>query len=150
MNADSTTPLTEEELQAIERRERLASPGPWYTGDNPYYFDGVYTEKGVPPHGAHIVARANLHINRDANEDFIAGARQDIPRLLAEVRRLRARESLLVGIATAADLQGAKMKHAEGCGFHPLGAPCRCGLGDLESAICAFEDFDGKPLNPEE
>jgi hypothetical protein len=83
-------PLTDSELDAIERRCAAASPAPWtaFTGPGiggPDFIrvsddDGeldMYVERDGAP-----AAREEL--------DFIAAARQDVPRLVAEIRRLRA------------------------------------------------------------
>jgi hypothetical protein len=95
-----TDPLSSDELDAIERRCRLASPGPWQSfvegreylgGDNfirigglddsePDMYVSRATEQGLAPASNHDL-------------DFIAHARQDIECLLAEVRRLRSSQT---------------------------------------------------------
>jgi hypothetical protein len=84
-------PISDEDLDAIEQRAAAASQGPWrsyvegrdhWGGDNSIRVGGVDHEP-------------DMYVSRDtvpasiADQDFIAHARQDIPRLLAEVRRLR-------------------------------------------------------------
>lgn len=84
--------MTAEELNAIEARCVAASPIPWKSfvegrdhcsGDN---FIRVSLDNDEP----------DLYLSRDgvpasvADQDFVAHARQDVPRLLAEVRRLQA------------------------------------------------------------
>jgi hypothetical protein len=82
--------IPSEILDIIERRCAAATPGPWKfvaesrihdTGDN-----FIKTE------------RENIYLSGAtvADHDFIASARQDIPRLLAEVRSLRQ----IVGLQT--------------------------------------------------
>lgn len=82
--------LTEADLAAIEAREQAATPGPWW----------VFTdlESELYPIMARIgeeqVAIGHVYLE-DWDQDhrvaqFIAHARQDVPALLAEVRRLRA------------------------------------------------------------
>jgi hypothetical protein len=88
--------FSEQELKRIERLIDAASDGPWYSyavGRDPeaesnYIEIGSCNElgsfKSIEVVGGTI-----------ADQDFIASARQDMPRLLLEVRMLRARlESL--------------------------------------------------------
>ncbi|MGV9265912.1 hypothetical protein ACWDRR_14780 [Kitasatospora sp. NPDC003701] len=98
MTADG--PLTEEDLSAMERRAAAAAPGPWAawlegrhgSGDSFIQVrpeadreDEIYVSRFVE--GAQL---ADRDPRLDADLDFIAAARQDVPRLIAEVRRLRA------------------------------------------------------------
>ena len=81
-----TGPLSDAELEAIAARCAAATPGPWrsfvegrdHLGGN----DFIQTVDGDGPD-------IELTGTTLADQDFIAEARQDIPRLLAEVRRLR-------------------------------------------------------------
>lgn len=102
-------PLTHEELAGIEGRVEATTPGPWYVRilDDDYAM-GLVAVSTVPDTGLgerwpefghdQIVAATLVQQPRyvdvedgrwDENARFIANARQDIPRLLAEVRRLR-------------------------------------------------------------
>lgn len=63
--------MTDDELRAIEERMANASPGPWYGYNNP---TDEWWAKQYP-----------------GDARFIAYARDDVPALLAEVRRLRGR-----------------------------------------------------------
>ncbi|MER6395379.1 hypothetical protein ABT263_04840 [Kitasatospora sp. NPDC001603] len=99
MTADG--PLTEEDLSAMERRAAAAAPGPWTAwlegrhgvgGDSFIQVrpeaepdDEIYVSRFVE--GARLPGQDP---RLDADIDFIAAARQDVPRLIAEVRRLRA------------------------------------------------------------
>jgi len=89
----SLEPISDAELAAIEARVAGASRGPWESfvegrdhtsGDNFIRVGG--RDENEP----------DMYVLRDsvpasvADQDFIAHARQDMPRLLAEVRRLRA------------------------------------------------------------
>jgi hypothetical protein len=75
----TTARLTEADLQAIEAREKAAKPGPWARHPNPRFYV-QWNEK-------HGEATDEEH---EANAQFCAAAREDVPRLLAEVRALRA------------------------------------------------------------
>jgi len=91
--------LTDEELDAIEARSKAASPGPWRSfvegrdhlgGDD---FIRVSDDSDEPDM---YVIRAEAGATRPASvadQDFIAAARQDIPTLVAELRRLRSAPS---------------------------------------------------------
>jgi hypothetical protein len=79
-------PLTEDELAEIEAREKAATAkGVWHSDDTASGDWCVAT-----PSGRYRGITIAAMIDRKADADFIAHARTDIPRLLAEVRRLRA------------------------------------------------------------
>lgn len=75
----TTQPLTIEELNAIEARANAATQAPWLVNPDPrkYVLMPLSSEEDVLR-------------DRDANAAFCANARDDIPRLVAEVRWLRA------------------------------------------------------------
>lgn len=84
--------MTEEELDAIENRANAATPGPWWVmpelcgpeGQGVYESAslGQICEVGDPyPRGLN---------HPQENMDFIAHTREDVPALVAEVRRLKA------------------------------------------------------------
>jgi len=83
-----TTPLTDDELRAIEQRLAACTPGPWChrmlgfieSLASPRMVIGVTCQK-YDPDAAPLPGRDNA--------EFIAHARQDVPRLIAEIRRLR-------------------------------------------------------------
>ncbi|WP_369262155.1 hypothetical protein [Streptomyces sp. R35] len=94
--------LSETDLDAMAERAAAASPGPWVpwletrgaTGgesfiqvdpDHGEEDDEIYVNRIV---GARQILGPDQQL--DADLDFIAWARQDVPRLIAEVRRLRA------------------------------------------------------------
>lgn len=84
--------MTEQELAAIEARATAATPGPWTashrhvhgTPDNDEQ-SGLGLEIEGPPQ-----ASGRGQFARGADATFIAAAREDVPALVAEVRRLRA------------------------------------------------------------
>lgn len=110
--------LSDSDLAAIECRERHATPGPWVilNPESPEDFDGPYPKwRGVEADrpDAVIVPKCQGEGYTDSilNADFIAAARQDVPRLVVEVRRLRdervrlrsSRSDLLHALVDAAD-----------------------------------------------
>jgi hypothetical protein len=77
--------LTNADLDEIEARLQAAAPGPWKS----------FVEGRDHTSGSSFIATPGSDIELSgataADQDFIAHARQDLPRLLGEVRRLRAR-----------------------------------------------------------
>lgn len=90
--------ITKAELDQIEARALAATAGPWesfvegrdhFGGDNFIRIGGMddtapdmYVSLAFPDHPSGVPAPPD-------DLDFIASARQDIPRLIEEVRRLR-------------------------------------------------------------
>jgi hypothetical protein len=72
----------DEDLKAIEARAQAATPGPW-RNENPAVRTG-------PEDCQTLVAFAYDLRQQGQNAAFIAAARTDVPKLVAEVRRLRA------------------------------------------------------------
>ncbi|HKD42764.1 MAG TPA: hypothetical protein VKB87_20920, partial [Myxococcaceae bacterium] len=79
--------MTEEELKAIKARCEAASPGPWKS-----YIEGRDHTSGsdfiMTGEGARRGNDIELTGATKADQDFIAHARQDVPKLLAEIERL--------------------------------------------------------------
>jgi hypothetical protein len=71
--------MTEGDLLKIEARVKAATAAPWSTGSIPWqvWFDGG--------HGKICRIESTAE-----DRDFIAHARQDVPALIGEVRRLKA------------------------------------------------------------
>jgi hypothetical protein len=85
-------PMSEEQLAAIEARANAATPGPWRfddkrgklvpgTGDLTLGYPILTIQGGAYPTGYNGIPE---------DQEFIASAREDVPALVAEVRRLRA------------------------------------------------------------
>jgi len=73
----------DEEIQEIKRRCAEATPGPWTS-----YVEGREQMSGssfIMTQGEDIYVTGATA----ADQDFIAHSRQDIPKLLAEIERLR-------------------------------------------------------------
>lgn len=81
----------DEELDDVERRAAAATEGPWKS-----IVEGRDQDSGdsfVLTSGPDLYVSCSppqSEEQRIANLDFIAAARQDVPRLVEEVRRLRA------------------------------------------------------------
>jgi hypothetical protein len=86
MNQRSDEFISETDLDEMERRERAATGPPWQSflegRDHTSGSSFIRTENGSGPDIELLGAT-------DADQDFIAHARQDVPRLLREIRRLR-------------------------------------------------------------
>ncbi|MGW4802744.1 hypothetical protein [Kitasatospora sp. NPDC004272] len=105
---DPPEPLTGGELTEIEQRAAAATPGPWYVRQlDDEAAMSLVAVSTAPDTGrgerwpdfdhGQIVAATLVQRPRyvdvvgglwDENASFIAGARQDVPRLVAEIRRL--------------------------------------------------------------
>jgi len=83
-------PITPDELDAMEARADAATRGPWD------YFSKFVT---VILGGDFDVILSEMHTQFDKYEEngvFIAAARSDVPRLVAEVRRLHEENAALL------------------------------------------------------
>jgi hypothetical protein len=105
---NTSDPLTDADLVEIQQRADAATPGPWYVRqlDDDFAMSLVAVstvadtglgERRPDFDHRHIVAATLVQQPRyvdiaderwDANAAFIASARQDIPRLISEIRRL--------------------------------------------------------------
>lgn len=83
------TPPDEETLARWERLTHAASVGPWEV-EPEGFIGGIYVEPTIHANGK-TIASVRVGLKRtNANSAFIAAAREAMPLLLAEVRRLRA------------------------------------------------------------
>jgi hypothetical protein len=77
--------MADEEIESMEARLRDATPGPWIS----------YVERRDHESGSSFIQTPASDIElagaTAADQDFIAHARQDLAKLLLEVRRLRKR-----------------------------------------------------------
>ena len=78
------TDFTEVELDEIDRRTDAATVGPWFS-----LVVGRDMEAGLNCIELGCCCTLELIGGTVADQDFIANARQDVPRLTREVRRLR-------------------------------------------------------------
>ena len=80
--------MTEKELQEIEDRCQSATKGPWKS-----MIEGRDHSSGE---SFIMTGGEDIYINSpllDNNQDFIANAKQDIPKLIAEIRKLKSKIS---------------------------------------------------------
>jgi hypothetical protein len=98
MNPRESDELCDEELQRIERLVDAATAGPWISclvGRDAQAESNCIELGSCNELGSFLCVE--LLGGSVADQEFVASARQDIPRLLREVRALRARlDSLLV------------------------------------------------------
>jgi hypothetical protein len=93
MNKFSEIP--NEDLEDISHRARLASVGPWiaFVEGRDHHSGDSFIRIGDPESDMYVTKSQtglpSLPVSAE-DLDFIAHARQDVPRLLDEVRRLRA------------------------------------------------------------
>jgi len=106
-------PLTEQQLTNIETRANAATPGPWelYEGYGPHFY--AYLR------GSHLQGIGTLNFGdgeaADADRAFVLHAREGVPALLAEIRRLRDRVAELETYATGCDAEGCVLPHSSWC-----------------------------------
>jgi hypothetical protein len=84
LDTNTVQGITDEELDQMEARLRDATSGPWTS----------YVEGREHMSGSSFIQTPTVDIELSgatvADQDFIAHAREDLPKLLIEVRRLRA------------------------------------------------------------
>lgn len=106
MGTQSESDLTERELDLMERRSQAASPGPWIS-----FVVGRDLEAGLNCIEVGYCALMEVLGGTEADQDFIASAREDLPRLVKEVRSLRA-ELKVRATAHAAATRAAPSREA--------------------------------------
>lgn len=168
--------MTPAELRAIEERAEAATPGPWSEDDGNVFSTPLSERRheiimrrihgeDIPhpdhdePHPMGFVCTTTQETaNFDNNADFIAHARTDVPRLVAEVRRLEVvlaldrecrllneaelhRADALVGAATQRAERAEAVVQAALGWVHDTGDCHFCGFGQHRD-----EHDDGCPL----
>lgn len=84
-------PISEAELDAMSDRANAATPGPWESSiEGRDHSSGDSFILTSDPDGTRSERDLYLTGGTDADQDFIAAARTDVPRLIGEVRRLKA------------------------------------------------------------
>ena len=117
------TPMTPEREQEIRAREQAATPGPWE--ECPSYGTDFYAYLG----GSYLRGVGSLTFGEgeDAEADlvFTLNARQDVPALLAEVDRLRARGAELEAQRAAVLALHRKHDDSDHCFIDDEAWPCQ-------------------------
>lgn len=85
---DNQGALSDNELARIAARCNAASPGPWvsYVEGRDHTSGSSFIQTGTPEQRGQDIELTGATVE---DQDFIASARQDIPRLIAEIHRLR-------------------------------------------------------------
>lgn len=91
--------ITEEQLAELERLEREATPGPWLVEDKRGWWR-VRGPGGVAFDDGSACNEYNAECDADTR-DLIVAARNALPQLLAEVRRLRDENAMFRGTLAA-------------------------------------------------
>ena len=80
--------LTEKELEEIEKRANQTQNGPWkaYIEDRDHESGSNFIMTGLAENRGEDIEMFGATI---ADYDFIANAKQDIPKLIAEIRELK-------------------------------------------------------------
>jgi hypothetical protein len=78
-------PMTDERLEEIENRAEWADEGPWAFTEP----SAIVSARDSQVTDETVCIVSGLYSRRHRNGDFIAHARQDVPVLIDEVRRLR-------------------------------------------------------------
>lgn len=84
--------MNEEQLQAIEERAHAATPGPWMEEAE----SGEWWVASMSDETAALYVIPDTALMNQADVDFIAHARDDVPALIAEVRSLRVTDSAVL------------------------------------------------------
>lgn len=86
---NTTEPMPQEQLDAIQRRVESATEGPWSHWSGFDQRDNCI--KSDTDEGMYTVAEV---VSEASDARFVARAREDVPALLAEVERLRAQPTV--------------------------------------------------------
>ena len=94
------TDMTDSELDEIEQRAAATTPGPWtayiegrdHTSGDDFIMIGEPGTAQIDVYVTHYSGTSPKPAP-DADLDFIAHARRDIPQLVAEIRRLRSQST---------------------------------------------------------
>jgi hypothetical protein len=113
MPTDVAARANDEELVAIEQRANAATPGPWF----PSVTDTNIVVITAPPNFMWMSEGAVLLEQDERDMAFIAAAREDVPRLVADLRAERAARARLraaaqevcdtVGLANRSEFKAA-------------------------------------------
>lgn len=107
--------MTSEELQAIKERVEKATPGEWFYDSYTVCTDEILGDDGELIETVtldYADRHGDVHFKEEADAQFVAHARQDVPALISEVERLEkeraALEFHLKVSSCALEIEGAK------------------------------------------
>lgn len=95
--------MTDAELDEIRQRCEAVTPGPWSVHETPH---------GYSIRWPHCVRATVARVWGIEDSAFVANAREDVPRLLAEIDRLRACREVLAAIIPGILVPGAVIRQA--------------------------------------
>ena len=80
--------LSEDDLARMLARAEAAKPGPWksYVEGRDHVSGSSFIMTGPPDARGDDIELTGAS---DADQDFVAAAREDVPKLISEIRRLR-------------------------------------------------------------
>jgi hypothetical protein len=117
-------PLADAELDAIRERAGKATPGPWFTVDSVWLPRRMGTYVIAGHHDPHVgkavldcvdidewVGPGPDYSQSDADMEFAAHARQDIPRLLAALEAVTRERDAMVALIKAAVKNADSIDH---------------------------------------
>lgn len=142
-NVGVSKALSEDDLRAIEARANAATDGPWRDPwAAPDGEDEFRSAGGQTIFAAEFCDGPRLAIN-PPDAAFIAHAREDVPRLLAEVRRLRAERDEMVGVLR-------RIQYADNSGdeYRPLCPVCEAS-GPSHDSRMVDGRLQGIEISPE-
>lgn len=135
------------DLDAIEARANAATPGPWNPTDDGYGDRGI-----VAPNRDVLGAAQNACCwRRDEDLAFVVAAREDVPALVAEVRRLRESHRRLGPAAYVAwrrereEMRRRLLPVVETCGVCGFFGQEHAGERALDGGLCA-RDLDARAV----
>lgn len=128
------------DLDAIEARAKAATPGPWEhekNGGMIYAYEMKMRVLDIRGWG-YLTGWGGLHMNeeaaikvQEANGDFAAHAREDVPALIAELRKLREENVELRKMLDPTVVWAAKQQK-NNWDLHPAGCCGQCSAGLAE------------------
>jgi hypothetical protein len=127
MTPDPTPPLGAAELDAIEAQANRATPGPWseFCESSDWWIQQKDADGG--PTGTAVADANGMSVD---DMLFIVAARTNVPRLVAEVKASRARETALTAALRSYG------RHQANC-VPSRATPCTCGWHNWRDALAA-------------
>jgi len=117
--------VSELDLDAIEARAKAATPGPWDYEHDTELEKGCRCGSCLEPIDGRMIVESRKHdMVAVADARFIAHAREDVPALIAELRRLR-EENARLRLGTTTRSRDRLSRTGITRNRSPIGARCR-------------------------